>query len=328
MFSFVHPFYLVYLLLLPIIFLWLLLQKRMLRKKLRQFADENLQDGLFTKNISTKIGWRWYSFLAGMGCLLIAMASPRLSGVTEEIKVNGRQILFCLDVSNSMNAKDIAPNRLERGKLLIRKIIEQNQGQNFGLVLFAGKATLAVPISEDITTLFTTLSAVNTDIISTQGTSIADALNTAKLSFQEKLDGGKMIFLLSDGEDHNAGIDEIIAQLNDEEIPIFSLGLGSERGEQVLDAQNGLIREDNGEVAISKLSEATLKKIASGTSGAFFNIDEGESVHSTMNNIINGLENGTQKSANHKNYQQLFIWPLALGMLLIFMYFLPQKQFS
>lgn len=324
MLSYEHPQYLWYIAIVPLVLVLLLWHLRDNRKKLRKLGDEDLVKRLFTRPVAHKFDLRLAALLAGITLLFVAMASPRLNNSHEKVTTNSRQIMFCLDLSNSMNCKDLAPSRLERAKLLIKDIVTNNAGENFGLIIFAGKAYLSVPVTEDLTTFYTTLQALNTDAIASQGTAIGDALHLAANSFQDKLDGGHAIILISDGEDHEGDLDEAVNAAKEKDAHIITVGIGTEEGAVVLDAQGGVILDEDGKNAVSKINSNNLERIAN--DGACFNFNDNSDATNALNTIIESLYKGTRQSTTQKNYSQLFMWPLAAGLGLLIFYFIPQSK--
>jgi Ca-activated chloride channel homolog len=321
MFYFNNPQALQYLWLVLILLVLVIVHRLWVASQLKKLPDIT-NGNFFTKKINSRFGWPQTIMLVGFALLVMAMAEPVSNNGNITQQSTGRQFIFCLDISNSMNAKDVAPSRLEAAKTLIRKIIEQHEGENFGLLVFAGNAYMDVPITDDITSILNNLSAINSDMAPTQGTAVAEALIAACNSFQDKLDGQKTIVLITDGEDHDSKINKALAQINEDEIYCLAVGLGTTNGAEALDEQGGAIYDENGKPVVSKLNESLLEQIAEQTNGQFEIFENNASLLNSLNGLVSQMKKGSSIKANKANLRHWYQLPLALAGVLFGLFFL------
>jgi Ca-activated chloride channel family protein len=245
------------------------------RRALGQFADLDLIRRL-TLSVDHRARW-WKSALIVMalGLSVVSLARPQFGTRIETVRREGMDIVVALDLSNSMLAEDIAPNRLERSKLEIQRLISRLEGDRVGLVAFAGQAFVQSPLTADYGAARLFLNAMDTELIPVQGTDVGEALRSALDSFGEESLEHRVIVLVTDGEDHEGAIEEMVARAVDAGVRIYTVGVGSSEGVPIpqFDAngrRQGFKRDDEGAVVTTRLEEAALRRIADATGGALF----------------------------------------------------------
>lgn len=222
---------------------------------------------------------------AALACIGLALANPQLGKQTEKVTRKGIDVVVALDVSKSMLAEDLAPNRLERSKQAIAKMIDRMKDDRLGLVVFAGSAYLQMPLSSDYSAAKMMLQTINTDLMPTQGTAIGEAIDVALQAFDTDNDAAtqaseqlknKAIVILSDGEDHEEGSDIMARKANEAHVAIYAVGVGTEQGGKIPVVANGrrvdFKRDDNGNEVVSKLDENALRNIAQIGQGSYFSL--------------------------------------------------------
>ncbi len=201
--------------------------------------------------------------------MIIALANPQIGSKIEKVKREGIEIIFTVDVSNSMLSNDIPPNRLERTKSMLNKLIDGLISDKVGLVVFAGDAFLQVPLTTDYSAAKLMISAINTDLIGLQGTAIGQALELSINSFSKNSSVSKVVLLISDGENHEDDAVQIAKVAAKQGIQIYAIGMGTPNGGPIPLDNNSFLRDPDGNVVVSKLSAELLKEIADEGKGKF-----------------------------------------------------------
>ena len=262
-------------------------------------------------------------------CFIFAAANPQTAGKVEKVKRKGVDIMFCLDVSNSMLANDIAPTRLDACKMAINRLIDKLQGDRVGLVVFAGKSFVQLPITTDYAAAKMFINQINPSLIGEQGTDIAAALETAaaamlpqeeEISDQKEQHTSRVIVLASDGEDHFPESATIAAELAKNGFVIHTIGIGSTKGVPIpISANNKQFKKDAaGNTVITRLNEYTLQNIANSGKGLYVHANNANMGFETILNEINNMEKSDIEDINFSLYDSYFQYPLLLGLLLLF----------
>jgi Ca-activated chloride channel family protein len=222
-------------------------------------------------------GRHWQAFLrlAGLALLLVALARPQWGTETQEVDQEGLQVVVALDVSQSMLAEDIAPNRLERAKLEIADLTEKLSGDEVGLVLFSGASFLQVPLTTDYATALNYLESAGPGLISRPGTVIGEAIRTATEAFDDKLPSQKVLVLMTDGEDVETDPLAAAREAADQGVLVYAIGFGTPQGSPVPETDQfgrvvGYKQDANGSPVLSRMDEETLRGIAEETGGRYF----------------------------------------------------------
>jgi Ca-activated chloride channel homolog len=317
-FQFSHnsAFYL--LLLLPICLFAFWWYQRWRGVQLKKLGDyqlvQNMLKGESTKWVLTKM----ILLLLGLFLLIISLADPRSSGAQQNMKTISKEIVFALDLSNSMLATDVAPSRLEKAKLMIAKLLDTNMQDKVGLVVFAGNAYIAVPITIDVESIKMNLESVNPSMLPTQGTNISQAITRAAECFNTKREGGKAIVLITDGEDHEQGIKDAIQKCKSNNIKIITVGIGSPNGANIIDPETMQPKIDaDGKEIISKLNEEELVSIAKEADGVYVPLQNMQDACNGINNSIRGMQATEENNESLLVYSHYFQWLLLPAILLI-----------
>jgi Ca-activated chloride channel homolog len=323
---FANPEYFNYAWWLPLGFavLWLYAQWR--KSKISGLADNTLLGTILP-------GYQDYSFirsgiliLAGSAMIILALANPL--GTSKPVKktIKGLDIVVALDVSNSMNARDLKPSRLDRAIRFIKKIQSAIPGSHTGFVVFAGRAYVQMPLTSDPGALDMFLKSINTDMVPEQGTNISDAIETSKeLLFPDENDKlksatSKVILLITDGEDHEENAIKAARDAHKQGVTIITIAVGSAAGAPVPqlagDAMQGYIKDNNGETVISKVNLDLLKDIANETNGASYRLTDDDNLVPVLNKKLDGLKKGEQTVTYDLN-ETRFQWFCGLALFLL-----------
>lgn len=263
--------------------------------------------------------WKMALWFVALGLVIVALARPRWGSQVEYVERRGVEIMVALDVSDSMLAEDLKPNRLARAKLEISELMDRLGGNEMGLVLFSGAAFVQFPLTSDFATARTFLESAYPGIISRPGTAIAEAIEIALTGFNEERATQKVIILITDGEDHEGNVFDAAQAAADKGVVIYAIGFGSPNGEPIprYDAQGNLVdykKDRNGEVVLTRLDETTLQEIALMTGGRYFRaLADGREI-GFMANAIGELQTTAMESRFETRRVERFQWFLALAV--------------
>ncbi len=268
-----HPASLILLFTLPFLGGFLIWRERLRRRRLLQLGDQQLINALNNVNSRSRL-WKQICWLTALSCIILALARPVSGETLTLIEQEGISVFIVLDVSNSMNAQDITPSRLERAKLIAIELANQLDSHEVGLILFAGSAFVQFPLTTDTTSAVTFLTAVSSQSISNQGTAIESALDLAISSFNPQQAADRMIILMTDGESHDDQPLRSAERARRQNITIHTIGFGSTSGESIpiLDSSGnvtGFRTDTAGNPLLSQLDEETLIAIAQRTGGTY-----------------------------------------------------------
>lgn len=325
--------YLWFLLLLPaILFLYslVLFWKKRTQKK---FADKELLDKLSPNRSTAKEVTKVILICLGLGFLVLGLVNPQFGTKLETIKREGVDVVFAVDVSKSMLAEDIAPNRLEKAKQLVTQIINNLASDRVGIIAYAGSAFPQLPITTDYAAAKMFLQNMTTDMLSSQGTAIKEAIQMATTFFDDEQQTNKIMFLISDGEDHKGEFEEIAEQAAEQGIRIVTIGVGTPKGAPIPIKENGIVqsykKNSAGETVITKLDEATLREIAAAGGGKYISGRTTADVVDKVTDIVQNMDKTEFESQRISEYKSQFQWFLALGLLFLLLdIFFLERQTS
>ena len=252
--------------------------------------------------------------------MVFGLVNPKIGTELKTVKREGVDIVFAIDVSKSMLAEDIAPNRIFKAKRLVSEIFNKLGSDRVGIIAYASTAIPVLPITNDFSSAKMFLESLNTDMLSSQGTSIVEAIELSKGYFDDENQTNRVLCILSDGEDHEYDENQFISTLSDSGIIILSVGLGSTKGAPIPIKENNIVKsykkDDKGEVVITKLNDELLKKIATQSSGIYI---KGDNTSLVVDEIINELKEMDKKEFESKqfvSFKDQFQWFLGAGLLL------------
>tara|TARA_B110000003_G_C16648126_1_gene532975 strand:+ start:1891 stop:2925 length:1035 start_codon:yes stop_codon:yes gene_type:complete len=253
--------------------------------------------------------------------LTLALVNPKIGTKIETIKREGVDVVFALDVSKSMLAEDIAPNRIDKSKQLITQIINSLGGDRVGIIGYAGSAFPQVPITTDFSTTKLFLNSMNTDMVSSQGTAITEAIKMAETYYNDEDQVNKVLFIISDGEDHEGNISEIVNEAANLGIRIYTIGVGTEKGGPIPYKRNGILqyykRDNKNQQVITKLNANKLNEIASKGNGKYINGSNTSEVIEEVNTILNGMNQKEFEAKQFTDFKDRFQWFLGISIFLL-----------
>lgn len=301
------------------LFVWLQVWRRSAQKK---FADSHLLQRLSPNQSLFKSILKVLVLCGAFLCLSLALVNPKIGTKLETVRSQGVDIVFAVDVSKSMLAEDIAPNRLEKSKQLVTQIINNLASDRVGIIAYAGKAFPQLPITTDYASAKMFLQNMNTDMLSSQGTAIHEAIQLAKTYYDDEDQTNRILIIISDGEDHGGEAVDIAEEANDEGIRIFTIGVGDAKGGPIPIKRNGIIlnykKDRDGETVITRLDETTLREIAQESDGVYIDGSNTTEVVETIKDILNKMDKKEFESKQIADFKDQFQWFLALGIVLLF----------
>lgn len=315
--------YLYLLFILPILGLLFLYNQYWKKKKKREFGDLDLVKKLSPESSVFKPILKLTVLLLALVGIILGLVNPKIGTKMETVKREGIDIVFAMDVSKSMLSEDVAPSRLEKSKQIVSQIINQLGNDRIGIVAYAASAFPVLPITSDYSVAKMFLQSMNTDIVSSQGTSLDSAIKLSATYFDEKSKTSKLLILISDGEDHSEGAEAAAEEANKMGMKIITIGVGTEKGGTIPIRVNGVVqnfqRDSNNEVVITKLNQEGLKAIAKATKGGYVYGDNTKNVLEYVKNALNNIQKTEFESTQMADFQSQFQWFLGFAFVLLFL---------
>lgn len=314
--------YLYLLFILPILGLLFLYNLYWKRKKQIEFGDLEMVKRLSPESSAFKPFLKLIIILLAFTALILGLVNPKIGTKMETVKREGIDIVFAVDVSKSMLAEDVAPNRLDKSKQIVSQIISNLGNDRIGIVAYAGSAFPVLPITTDYSVTKMFLQSMNTDMVSSVGTSFDDAIRLSSTYFDDKKTS-KLLIMISDGEDHSEGAQEAAEEASKLGIKIITIGVGTTKGGTIPLRNNGVIegfkKDNNGDVVITKLIEENLEAIAKATKGGYVNGSNTKEVVDYIKNALNNIQKTEFESTEMADFQSQFQWFLGIAFALLFL---------
>ena len=325
--------YLYLLFILPIVVLVFLINLYWKRRKQREFGDLELVKKLSPESSVFKPVLKLVSLLLALVGIIFGLVNPKIGTKMETVKREGIDIVFAMDVSKSMLAEDVAPNRLEKSKQIVSQIINQLGSDRIGIVAYAGSAFPVLPITTDYSVAKMFLQSMNTEMVSSQGTSLDEAIKLSSTYFDDKSKTSKLLILISDGEDHSEGAESAAEEANKLGMKIITIGIGTEKGGTIPLKRNGIVesfqRDNNNQVVITKLNQAGLIAIAKATKGGYINGNNTKEVLEYIKNTLDKIQKTEFEATEMADFQSQFQWFLGFAFILLFVdIFLLERKTS
>lgn len=332
MLRFAHSEYLMGLYIIPVLIVLVWLWFRFQNKSIQEFASKNMSGLLLPFRSRWKMFVKSIIMIFSITLIIIGLANPQVGSKVEEVKQVGIDVFIVLDVSLSMTAEDIKPNRLAKAKHEIGKLIQRLRGDRIGLIVFSGEAYVQFPLTTDYNAANLFLNAVDVTTVPQPGTAISAAISMAETSFKKEEETKKAIVVITDGEDHEGDYESVIANAVDKGIQIYTIGLGSPNGVPIpiynnSGTQSGYKKDNRGNVVLTKLGEKTLENIAELGNGKYY---RGSNTDNELEKIYNdlakleGTEYGATRITEYEDRFYYFLIPAIL--LIIFEFFISNTK--
>lgn len=316
MFRFANIEYLWLLAIVPVMLIIYALLRARRRRMMARFGDEALVAELIPDYSAWRTGLKATLFVLAVVFLILAIARPQKGSELHQEHARGVEIVLAVDVSNSMLAEDFEPNRLERTKYAITKLLGELRDEHIGLVVFAGEAKVQYPIANDYHLARAFTRRISPDVVATQGTDIAQALRQALLSFSAESERSRVVILITDGENHEGDLSEELELAKQEGVTIYTIGIGTPEGAPIRIGGN-YIKDDKGEMVVSKLGEETLRDIAATTGGAYVRATKQDIGLSDIVRGIDQMERSLLSKTTYERYNELYAYPLVIALVLL-----------
>lgn len=324
LFRFAHPEYFWALLLIPVLtflFVYFRIQRR---NALRKFGEPELVSLLMPNVSGVRPVVRFILVMLALSLFIGGIARPQFGSKLKKMKRQGVEIVIALDVSNSMMAEDIKPNRLERAKRAIDRLISKLKDDKIGLIVFAGDAYTQLPITSDYNSAQLFLSSVNPEMIPKQGTAVGAAIGMAKRSFTASTEASKAIIVITDGENHEDDAVAAAEEAHKDGIVVHTIGMGLPQGAPIpvrAGGQGEYRKDKEGNVVITRLDEVTLQKIAAAGGGIYLRANTAQVGLDDLFDEINKMQKTEMEARTFSEYEEQFQYFFAAGLLLLLLEF-------
>jgi Ca-activated chloride channel family protein len=321
MFQLENKYYLYALGLIPIYIVIYLLVIRWRKKALHAYGDISVIQQLFPDVSKSKRMWKFILYTFAFALLIGGIINPQVGTKLEEVKRKGADLMICLDVSNSMKAEDLQPNRLEKAKQAISKLIDKLEGDRIGIIVFAGEPYVQLPITTDYSAAKLFLESISTDMVPTQGTSIGSAIDMAMESFGKDEGKNKAIVIITDGENHEDDAVKAAQNAAEKGITIHTIGMGSADGAPIPiykgNIREGYRKDKQGNTIVTKLNEQALQEIAAAANGIYVRASNSDAGLNNVLGAIGKLEKKQFDSKMYSDYEDRFQWFIAGALVLL-----------
>jgi Ca-activated chloride channel homolog len=321
MFRFANSGFLYFLILIPILLILYIVLVYFHNRALKRFMDNEFINTLTPLRSPARRNIKFILFLVVLTFLIVAIARPQFGSKLEQIKREGIEMVIALDVSRSMLAQDVKPNRLERAKLAIISLINRMKDDKIGMIIFAGDAYTQLPITTDYISAKMFLASINTEVVSKQGTAIASAIDLGAKSFTQDPKASKVIVIITDGEDHVGDPIKSAQDAVQKGIKVFTIGMGSPSGSPIPLAgpgsQDGFLKDRNGDVVITRMDPVLLSKIAQSGGGEFYSASTSNVGLDQLYNKLNKLNKSLIDTRVYSEYDDQFQYLIAAALFLL-----------
>ncbi len=325
MFQFEYISYLYFLGLVPILIIVFFISQQMIKSRMNKLGDQSLIKRLMEGYSPSNNRLKFALLLTAFIVLCVAWANPQWGYRNDVMKAKSSEVFIALDISNSMEAEDISPSRLERSKRFVQKLLTELKGDKVGLILFAGQAYLQVPITNDLAAVELFVRSAGPQLAGTQGTNIAEAINFALESYSEEEQFKRALIIITDGENHDALALETAKEAVEKGIIIHAVGVGSSDGGYIPMVERGIRsykKDKQGNPVKTKLNPQLIKDLAAAGSGESYLLDDDEAVIKSLSSEIDKMEKRETEQQIFSEYNSYFQYFLFLGIVLLLIEYL------
>lgn len=331
MFRFGEPACLYLLAILPLLAVFYVYTNYRLRKRMRKYGDLALLRQLMPDVSAHRVHLKFGLMFTAIALIIFVLARPQFGSKMETVKRSGIETVIALDISNSMLAEDVQPNRLEKSKRLVSKLMDSFTNDKVGMIVFAGQAFTQLPITSDYISAKMFLDAIDPSLIVSQGTDIGGAINLATKSFTPKEEVGRAVIIITDGENHEGGAEEAARAAAEKGMQVFVLGVGSPEGAPIPAAtgrSNDFRKDKEGNVIVTRLNEQMCRQIAQAGKGMYIRVDNSNSAQRILQAEIDKLAKADVETTVFTEFDEQFVvvaW-IALIVLVLEVLVLERKN--
>ena len=313
MINFAQAQYLLLILLIPFFFVIQAVVLKLRQRRIRRFGDEELVRQLMPSYSKAKTWVRVTIFSIGFFFFAIGLSRPQIGAKLKEHETKGAEIMIVLDVSNSMLAEDYSPNRLERAKLAISRLVDKLHDDRIGLIVFAGNSFVQLPITTDYVSAKMFMNSISTESVPVQGTAIGEAINTALRSFSAQSEKSRAIIVITDGENHEDDPVAAATQAAEMGVRVFTIGVGSPEGKPIpMDGE--LMKDRDGNIVVTRLDEKVLQEVAAAGNGLYVRAGNSEFGLNPIIDDIMKMDAEKYNSIVFEEYDEQFMYFLAIAL--------------
>ena len=326
MFRFAHPEYLYLLVILPALLIFYVFTARIRKKAIKKYGTTELIASLMPESSPKRKLWKFYYLFTAIGLFIFLIAGPQFGSKLETVKRQGIEVMICLDISNSMLADDVQPNRLERSKSMLSRLTDELDNDKIGLIVFAGDAFVQIPITSDYISAKMFLSSINPSMVSTQGTAIGAAINMAMRSFTPNESATKTILLITDGENHE---DDAIKAANtaaEKGVKVNIIGIGTPQGRPIPIGNNTYLKDNAGNVVITQLNETMCQEIAQAGRGIYVRADNTNNALRAVQSELSKMSTSEVESQVYSEFDERFPTLAWITLTLLVLEFLTSER--
>ncbi|HYQ55906.1 MAG TPA: VWA domain-containing protein [Draconibacterium sp.] len=324
MFRFGNIEYLWGLLIIPLLALFFVWSRISRRRALKRFGQQEILGQLMPYSSSNRPIFKFIILMLALAFFIVGIARPQFGSKLKTEKREGVELMIALDVSNSMMAEDIQPNRLERAKRAISRLVDRLKDDKIGLIVFAGDAYTQLPITSDYNSAKLFLNSVNTQIVPKQGTAIGAAIDLARKSFTPNGEANKAIVIITDGENHEDDALASAKEAMEEGAIIHTIGMGLPSGSPIpvlVNGQSDYLKDREGNVVVTKLNEQMLEQIAAAGGGIYVRANNAQVGLNALFDEINKMEKQEMETRTYSEYDDQFQYFFAVGLFLLLLEF-------
>lgn len=326
MFRFAHPEYLYLLLILPVLFLFYIYIARARKRAIRKYGSPVLLSALMPEASPKRRRLKYFILFVVITLVIFIIAGPQFGSKLETVKRQGIEVMICLDVSNSMLAQDITPNRLEKAKQMLSRLTDDLNNDKIGLIVFAGDAFTQIPITSDYISAKMFLSSINPSMVSTQGTAIGSAISLAMRSFTPDENSSKTIVLITDGENHEGDAVQAAASAAEKGVKVNIVGIGVTKGTPIPLGNNDYMKDNAGNVVITQLNEEMCREIAQAGQGLYVRADNTNTALKVLQNELGKMSKSEVESQVYSEYDEQFPTLAWIAFVLLVAEFLTSER--
>ena len=325
MFQFENPEYLYLLLGVPVLLLFFALVTALKNKVIKRLGDEHIINELMPSKSKYRETVKFLMLTLAFALICVAFANPQMGTKKEKVKRKSADIFIALDVSHSMMAQDIRPNRMERAKQFMYKLIDGLKGERIGTIIFAGNGYLQMPLTTDYSAAQMFIKSANPSMVPSQGTAIGEAIAIASEAFGNDDKFHKVLVIITDGENHDEAALAMAEEVGKEGMLVFTVGVGTPSGGPIpikTRGGSGYKKDKAGKMIISKLNEIMLTEIASTANGEYYNIAEGDEIITSLRKRVEKLEKQEFEQRSFTEFESYFQYFLGLAILILILEFM------
>ena len=287
------------------------------QKRIRRFGDEALVTKLMPSYSRAKVWLRLSLFAVAFFFFVVGISRPQMGAVLKEHNIRGAEVMVVLDVSNSMLAEDYSPNRLERAKLAISRVVDKLRDDRIGLIVFAGSSFVQLPVTTDYVSAKMFLNSISTESVPVQGTAMGDAIGTALRSFSAQSDKSRAIIVITDGENHEDDPVAAATQAAEMGVRVFTIGVGSPEGKMIPVGGGDYLKDRDGNPVVTRLDESVLQDVAAAGKGLYVRAGNSEFGLNPIIEEIARMDDEEYSSVVFEEYDELYMYFFAMAFLFL-----------